>query len=254
MTLRAILLDLDETLLEEEAPVREAFLATGARARERFGLDPEGLHARQVWRSTPNHPWCREIGISSWEGLWGRFEGEGRELALLRAWVPAYRREAWYRGLREMGVVSTPFAEELAALFPEERSARHRLFPEVPVVLEELGGEFPLFLVTNGAADVQREKIARTHLAGYFNAVVISGELGFGKPDPKIFRHALERAGVRPEEAVMAGDSLRRDVAGARAAGLHAVWVNRAGASLSGGGTRPDAEIRSLAQLRSALP
>ena len=56
---------------------------------------------------------------------------------------------------------------------------------------------------------------------------MVSGELGAGKPDAAVFDHALGLLGAEREDAVMVGDSLECDVAGARAAGLGAVWVNR---------------------------
>jgi len=56
--------------------------------------------------------------------------------------------------------------------------------------------------------------------------VVISGETGIGKPDPASYGRALELLGVAPEHAVMVGDSWERDVQGALAAGLRAVWIS----------------------------
>jgi len=90
-------------------------------------------------------------------------------------------------------------------------------------------------------------------LAGYFSAVVVSGELGAGKPDPAIFRHALREVGCDAEHAVMVGDSLTRDVLGALDAGLRAVWVNRAGRERPGG-RFAGLEVASLTDLAGVLP
>ena len=67
------------------------------------------------------------------------------------------------------------------------------------------------------------------------DAVVISAELGVAKPDPAIFRAALERLGASAAEAIHVGDSVEADVAGARAAGLEAVLVARNGAQAPAG-------------------
>src|SRR3989442_127547 len=96
------------------------------------------------------------------------------------------------------------------------------------------------------------EKLAGTTLGRYFGAIVISCEVGFGKPDRRIFEIALERIGANAHETVMVGDSLARDVAGAHAAGIRAVWIDRhlwAGE----GGPAPDARIESLSELPAAL-
>jgi len=82
--------------------------------------------------------------------------------------------------------------------------------------------------------------------------VTISGEEGVGKPDERIFALTLERLAVPPHSAVMVGDSLRRDIAGAQKAGLKAIWVNRTGIS-AGEGHRPDAQVADLCGLRDVL-
>jgi len=58
------------------------------------------------------------------------------------------------------------------------------------------------------------------------DVVLDSGVLGVGKPDPAIFRLALDAVGVAPERALHVGDTPAADVAGARAAGVHAVLVD----------------------------
>jgi putative hydrolase of the HAD superfamily len=114
-------------------------------------------------------------------------------------------------------------------------------------VLSALDG--PLALVTNGAACLQREKLTASGLAEHFDAVVVSGDLGAGKPEPSVFLHALSLLGAR--DGVMIGDSLARDVDGALATGLRAVWVNRFD---SGPGRAGVPEISSLAELPALIP
>jgi HAD superfamily hydrolase (TIGR01509 family) len=87
----------------------------------------------------------------------------------------------------------------------------------------------PLVLVTNGAGCLQREKLEASGLAGHFDAVVVSADVGVGKPDPAVFRHALGLVDAAPDDALMISDTLERDVDGALAAGLRAVWVDRFG-------------------------
>jgi putative hydrolase of the HAD superfamily len=105
-----------------------------------------------------------------------------------------------------------------------------------------------LGLVTNGDAGQQREKLARHELAPFFDAIVIEGELGAGKPDVAVYRHVLGLLGVAPAAATMVGDNLEWDVIGAEQAGVAGVWLDRAGRGLP-----PDAPrarvIRTLADL-----
>ena len=75
-----------------------------------------------------------------------------------------------------------------------------------------------------------REVLDRTGLTALLDGIVISAEVGAAKPDPAIFASALAVAGARAEEAVHVGDTVEADIAGARAAGLRALYLDRSGA------------------------
>ncbi len=254
---RALLFDLDETLMVEEPAAVAAFNATALIAAARYDIDPAMLalgaraRARELWYAVPTYEYCMRIAISSWEGLWCRFEGDGPDERALRDWSPTYRREAWNLALADQGVEDTPLAEELAERFGVERRARHEVFADV-VALDQLKESHSLALVTNGAACLQREKLAASDLSHYFEAVVVSADLGVAKPDASVFEHALSQLSVDSDHAVMVGDSISKDVDGALAAGLGAVWVNRSGHPAPS--DRPDlVEISTLSDLPSAL-
>jgi phosphoserine phosphatase len=182
----ALLLDLDDTLVVDAGVAQAAFEATAAAAAERQPVDPGALagdaraHARELWRAAPEAARCRRIGMSSWEGLWCRYEGDG--LASTRDWAERYRRETWQRALAAQGVEDDGLATELAERFAAERRARNEAFADAAPALEELHREHPLALVTNGASCLQREKLAASGLADRFDVVVVSGDLGLGSP------------------------------------------------------------------------
>jgi putative hydrolase of the HAD superfamily len=254
----ALLFDLDETLMVEEPAAVAAFEATAQFATSRCEIDPASLatgarlRARELWYAAPTHDYCARVGISSWEGLWCRFEGEGPDERALRDWSPTYRREAWSLALADQGVDDPRLAEELGKQFGVERRARHEVFADAERALAELGESYSLGLLTNGAACLQREKLAASGLVGYFDAVVVSADIGAAKPDVSVFERALSQLGAERENAVMVGDSLAKDIDGATAAGLGAIWVNRTGAPAPS--DREDLlEITTLEELPSAL-
>jgi putative hydrolase of the HAD superfamily len=232
---RALLFDLDDTLVVEEPAAAASFAATARLAGTRHRVNAGRLattareRARELWYATPVHPYCMRVGISSWEGLWCRFEGEDPDVHWLREWSPRYRREVWSLALADQGVKDPVLAEELGERYGTERRARHDRFADVPACLDELRDSYTLGLITNGVSCLQREKLATAGLSEYFDVVVVSAEFGVGKPDPSIFEHALSLLGSDPEHTVMIGDSLTRDIDGAIAAGLDGVWVNRSG-------------------------
>jgi putative hydrolase of the HAD superfamily len=82
-----------------------------------------------------------------------------------------------------------------------ERRARHEVFSDAVGALEQLKESHSLALVTNGAACLQREKLAASGLGGYFDAVVVSADIGIAKPDASVFEHALSQLGAESENA-----------------------------------------------------
>ncbi len=258
MPIRAILFDLDNTLLLEDEATERSLEQTSALARSRAGADPEAVAAAAreaaaaVFEASPVFAYADTMGIWWGEALWGRFAGDARGLAALRAFVPGFRREVWTRALSAAAVTDDALVDELATAYATFRRALTPIDPEALSVLEDLGRDHRLALVTNGAPDVQREKLERTPLAEHFAAIVISAEIGVGKPDPRIFRAALDSLEVASAEAVMVGDSLERDIVGARRAGLRSVWLDRAGTPVTGP-VVADSRIRSLRELGDSL-
>ncbi len=109
-----------------------------------------------------------------------------------------------------------------------------------------------LVLLTNGIARVQRGRISGSPLAQAFDHVVISEEVGFSKPDPRIFAHAAALAGVPAHERIlMVGDSLSSDIAGGRAFGIATCWFNPR--RLDAGPEKPSFEIQELCGLRALM-
>ncbi len=117
---------------------------------------------------------------------------------------------------------------------------------------------YRLGLVSNAAdAEDARALIDRYQLGGWFEQVLISAEVGYRKPHPRIFQLALNFFDVPPDQVVMVGDKLGADVLGAKNAGLSCVWITRRAHrddNTSHEDTiRPDAVIQSLDKLPELL-
>lgn len=122
------------------------------------------------------------------------------------------------------------------------------VYPEVPGVLAALAGRGIALGVVANWDDRLPGLLAAVGLRSLFQTVVISSEAGTEKPDPAIFRLALERLGARPEEALHVGDQVRLDVEGALAAGMRALHLDRSG---EGGDLR---DLGELPELLGAAP
>ncbi|WP_018752454.1 HAD family hydrolase [Paenibacillus sanguinis] len=84
-----------------------------------------------------------------------------------------------------------------------------------------------LGIITNGHSQLQHRKIDLLHLPDYFDEIVISGEVGLSKPDPQIYRLALERLGVGSNQCIIVGDHPRNDIWGAAQVGIQGIWLRR---------------------------
>lgn len=230
---RALCLDLDETLLNNHgvhdsaiARTSEAIVATLA------GLDGTGL--------TSAYNQVVETYAAEVEGSWDGGSLDGASFTL----------EAWRRALRACDCADESVVGRAAQM--HERLARegYRLFDDVHDLLEAArAAGVPLAIITNGPSDTQRTKVAALGIEPWFRTVVISGEVGVAKPETAIFEAALRGLGVEEQGAWHVGDNLGTDVAGANAAGLTSVWLNRRGALRAASHPEPDVEIRSLSEL-----
>ena len=114
--------------------------------------------------------------------------------------------------------------------------AKGRLFPDALPALRQLRARgYRLGLVSNtpwGTPDyLWTGQLERFGLAGFFEVACFSSDVGFRKPDPRIFRTALDLLGVPAARAIFVGDEPQADIGGARDAGLRTVWVDRPDAS-----------------------
>lgn len=257
MTIRAVLFDLDDTLVPELPAWDAAFAGACADCAPQLNLDPLAIRqtvfrvTRELWYGSPIGDWSREAGIAFFCALVSEFTDSADQMTYLRGWSPLWRSTAWRAGLAESGIRDAMLAEALAAALATRFADAHMLFDDVLPALDELSCH-KLAVITNGPSDLQRRKLSVSGLEGRLPDVFISGEVGYGKPDARIFEHALSKLGLSPDEALMVGDRVNLDVAGARAAGVRAVWLNR-NARKNETDTPVDHEIESLSELAALI-
>lgn len=129
--------------------------------------------------------------------------------------------------LLSQGIDDVERAEALSASYAKHRNANLKLFPEAEAVLQKLHGKYPMGLITNGPADIQREEIETLGIGKYFDHVFIEGEQGIGKPSPKVFHNAQEAMGFEGDELMLVGNSYEHDILPAIRAFWRTVWVRR---------------------------
>ena len=259
---RVIFFDLDDTLIHEHETDESAIFEVFYRYVPTSSWSPSEVvravrvAARARWDQSGEVEYCQRIQTSSIEALYGDYSGADPHLGALREFVSAtgYRQEVWVDALRALGIDDRSLGHTLSVGFAEERSARHDPFPDARPALERLAPTYRLGLITNGAPAIQRLKLAGSGFLSFFDQslIFIPGNLGIGKPDPAVFAQALTQAAVVADEALMVGNSLASDIAGARNAGIRSVWVNRTGEALPPD-LKPFQIVRTLDQLFSGL-
>ncbi|MCP3741033.1 HAD family hydrolase [Rossellomorea sp. BNER] len=256
--IKAIIFDLDDTLLWDNRSINEAFAATCTYASNITGVDPDELEeavkseAKKLYASYETYEFTKLIGINPFEGLWGEFLDEHDFFPKLKEIVPSYRKKAWKNGLLKFEVNDEQLATELANLFINERRSKPYTYEETFKILDQLKGNYQLLLLTNGSPHLQNSKLTLTpQLSPYFDEIIISGDFGKGKPDQEIFKYALSKLNVNVNEAIMIGDNLMTDILGANRAGIKSVWINRNNQKYDQ--VIPNYEINSLEELHRIL-
>jgi FMN phosphatase YigB (HAD superfamily) len=192
---------------------------------------------------------CYDTLIWSWQEAERRRAVDHRE-------VPAAERFAWW--CERLGIDRASCPPDLVPVLLDTHRRELAKAAEFPphhaTLLDRLARRYVLGVVSNfdytpTALDILRA----AGVADLFRTIVVSDEVGWRKPRREIFDVALARAGVSAGETLFVGDRADIDVAGARAAGMAAAWINRAGEPLPAGVAPPAYEIRDLAELEAIL-
>lgn len=230
----AVLLDLDDTILNDSGTVDESW---------RHACTSHAGHLAPLDAAVVIDA-IRKMSKWYWDDPDRHREGRLR--------LDAARRDVVTLALRELGVDDPALADGIGDAYSHRRDIGMAPLPDaIETVrwLRESGRR--LALLTNGAGPAQRRKIERFEIAELFDAILVEGELGFGKPDERVYHRAMSVLGVTPAETWMVGDNLDFDVAAPQRLGLCGVWIDVQGCGLPAGSTvKPDRIVRSLAELR----
>lgn len=224
--IRAITLDLDDTLWEIGPVIHRAEAALWEWLGQRYPRIPEMFSAEDVVT-------LREAVV---EKYWNEKRHDFRFLR--KKVLEMVAREAGY----DVDMVDPAFD-----VFDSARNDVE-LYPDVLPDLEHLHGKYTLVAVTNGNANL--ETIGIRHL---FHDVVTASDVGVAKPAKRIFDIAISRCGVNADEILHIGDHPVTDIDGGRQAGLKTAWINRNGAEWPEDLHEPDVVITTIVEIRKIL-
>lgn len=227
---KCIFFDLDHTLWDYDRNCAE----TLAELHERFELPTRGIPSPEVLLET-----FLRINTELWDL---------HDRGLLHK--DAIRYQRFHKVLMELGIDDYDLSLKLSADYIAESPRRGNLMPHAKETLEYLSAAYPLFIITNGFDEIQGTKVTSSGIQNYFRRIITSEMAGHKKPSRGIFDYALQQNGFQSHEAIMIGDNLLTDIAGARNAGVDHVFFNP--------GKRAHAEdvtyeIHALAELKDIL-
>ncbi|QHS54489.1 noncanonical pyrimidine nucleotidase, YjjG family [Mucilaginibacter sp. 14171R-50] len=136
------------------------------------------------------------------------------------------REERFKSTFIELGVQPNLMPADFEDAYVSLGPTKTNLFPHAHETLAYLQSKYTLHLISNGFKEATEMKVAGTDLAPYFKNIIISEVVGVNKPDPEIFKHAIELAGATIPESVMIGDSIEADIRGAMGVGMDAIYFN----------------------------
>ncbi len=199
--MRAILLDLDDTLLDDRGATAKGFVAFLSAHKHKCAYADEN-DALGAWRNAARRHWIRyEQGELSFQ--------EQRRWRI---------REFLGEALNDVD------ADAAFLVYQRVYEASWRFLPDVTEFLERTSA-VPKVIVTNGDRETQLRKVEMTGLSAHVRGVITPADCGYWKPSPGIFRAAVELLNARPRECLMIGDDRERDVEPAAALGMRSFLV-----------------------------
>lgn len=185
---------------------------------------------RRAFEDHPEHGYSNERMLQEWSIAFQAFvQTIGKT-----HWYEKYlksgeitRAELMRRTLERVGIFDEELAHRISHTYQVERQAALELFPEAEEVLKTLHPDFPLGLITNGPADIQQQEIEKLNIRPYITHTFIEGEMGFGKPDPRVFDLATEAVDLPRDQILLVGNSYKHDMIPAIEYGWKTAWIRR---------------------------
>ncbi len=230
---RGILFDLDDTIVAFDAVA----IAAWRRVCEEYARESRSVETDALFEAVEemrNWVWSDDERAKI-----GRMDLEGTRRKIVRL---AFER---------LGMGDMSAADKIGNAYSVEREKEVDFLPGAEETLEYLcGRSVALALITNGEGRKQRDKVQRFRLGRFFKTILIEGELGYGKPEEKVYRRAMDDLGLSAEDVWAVGDNLEWDVAGPQRLGIFSIWNDWKGEGLpEASKVVPDRIINRISEL-----
>jgi putative hydrolase of the HAD superfamily len=241
MDIRALLFDVNGTLIDIETN--------------------EGLE--EIYRAIGHFLLYQDISMHRWEVRDLYFQLMQRQRAESSEAFPEWDAvELWREFLRSKGsdytrALSADKREQVALFLAELHRGiarkRLRLYPQVQETLDQLRTHYRMAVVSDAQSAYAVPELRAMGILDYFNPIIVSGDYGYRKPDPRLFQKALDALQVRSEQALFIGNDLYHDIFGAQQVGMKAILVSSEQATTSNQSIVPNYTISRFGELIGAI-
>lgn len=143
--------------------------------------------------------------------------------------------------------------ETAAIVFRAASRYKLQAYPDAGRILNSLKDQYLLAALSDGQSAWALPELRAAGLEKFFSPILISGNAGFRKPDPRLFESVLDQLNLRPEEAVFVGNDMYRDIYGANKAGMRTVLFRSGQGDQNDHGAEPDYIIYHFRELPDAI-
>jgi len=234
---KAIIFDLDDTLILSEGAMKETWM----KMCEGYAASEPSITASSLYSA------IRAVADWFWSDESRHREG--------RTDLNRARRTIVRGAFEQLGLPNLDQADQLADNYSAKRMDTFQLFPGVHELLADINHrQIPVALLTNGESRIQRAKIDRFNLQPYFTCIRIEGEVGFGKPEKRAYLETLEILGVSPANSWIVGDNLQWEVEVPKSLGIYTIWIDYYQKGNNSQNIEPDQVIHQIEEVRDLIP
>ena len=227
--IRAIFFDADDTIVDHKECERQALL---------FLFNKIGKEYKEQYQSI-FRPLDRQLWDSAEHGL----------NTISKKDIPEYRFKEFFK---RIDLNYNDYRKE-NELFKEGLAKSTALTENAYEIMQYLYfNNYKLYVVTNGIVELQRPRIRNSKISKFISDIIVSEEVSSCKPNPKIFRVLLDKINMKSSEVIMIGDSLEKDIQGAKNADIKAIWYNPNN-KINKTKIEPHYQITNLIQLKEIL-
>ena len=203
-----LFIDLDDTIYDFSEASKESFMETY-----------ELLHYERFFKSFEHFYSIYEpYNLELW-----RIYGEGKITK------EELNRRRYSHPLEAVGIYDQELADRFCCEALSRIPTKNKLIPGAIELLEYLRPKYNLYILSNGFKELQSHKMRTAGIDKYFDALILSEDIGVNKPNRELYEYALEKTGSKLEESIMIGDMFDTDIVGAANIGMEQIYFNPKG-------------------------